>query len=937
MTAAGVSSGSSVDVPVAGSLDPTGPSDTGEPTVEFTGIGFSRTDSVSATSVSSGSSVTLGVDGNLDPTGPSSNNEPEVTFGGDGFTRSVTKTGSGVAAGSSKSITVDGNLDPTGPSGNNKPEMAVTGREDSGSSVSSPDGAKKCFSHTSSEEYFACEIRIDDAPGEISRLDFNVDSQSTNVGPLLVDIYIVDETPDGAYQEGTLVKDNYDWTTSSGWANISLSQSVSTDGDVTVEVHPVYGDSNDNAVYLTSESGHSNYMSENGNLYDHALDVVGYSPPPSSLSVSTDSGTSVSFGSFSDGETKTKEFSISVSASSLNFEHSAGTVDYSLDMTERRWTVDPSVDIDGDGTAEEQYTGTLEPTQSVTKELEELSTLTSSATLTTSKGTADLDINWRERKGTVDPAVDIDGDSNADASFTGTLMDGERATVELAELSTSTSTATFTTSKGTADLAFRFKERQETTNPKAFVNGNELSVMGPLSDGQTVTRNGSTSWLSSGSNTVEIRVGESVGPDAPDPKVGITYQHSATDRINQTYTDERWSERYNVSKQFASDQSDVTVDLEHSGDILAVRSLEYSINGGAWQEMTASAYTLDGSTVHAEIGDVTAGDEVRVRDAASKVDVHNGSITVEEPTAPGERLDTAIRVDSWASDSYIGVDNPRAHYTANESWSASEYQVIKSDGTRRLYLPNAAQGSLARVRTLPVEPAPATGDVRVEVGDSVDLEEPELLLKPGPNGQGTDVDLTFTNAKSETDYILYSKTNGVVRDSGTANSPITLTDDDSSEWLQFQVDSSSSSSGGGGSGVGAVGPPAVSVSDPGLGHVGILAVVAGLIFAVWVLSRNFGKRRLSYRTLYISEGIVLVLLGMEALSGQSLIGAVGMGIARLLELVGMGVKEAAPLAILAFAVLAYMAIKRWGRPQVVVNRNLSLDTSVGGGKRGGGE
>ncbi|MEA5408621.1 hypothetical protein VB773_14270 [Haloarculaceae archaeon H-GB2-1] len=149
----------------------------------------------------------------------------------------------------------------------------------------------------------------------------------------------------------------------------------------------------------------------------------------------------------------------------------------------------------------------------------------------------------------------------------------------------------------------------------------------------------------------------------------MVYTHKATDHINQTYTDERWTERYNVSKRFNSSQNNVNVTLDHSSEIVAVRDLEYRVNGGTWQDVTAQAYTMNGSTVTAEIGDVSAGDTVEVRDAASKVEVSGGDIEVTEPTAPGQTLDTAIRVNSWSSDAYIVVQGDLVHYAYNESWT----------------------------------------------------------------------------------------------------------------------------------------------------------------------------------------------------------------------------------------------------------------------------
>ncbi|RXK46161.1 hypothetical protein EAF64_20535 [Halorientalis pallida] len=97
---------------------------------------------------------------------------------------------------------------------------------------------------------------------------------------------------------------------------------------------------------------------------------------------------------------------------------------------------------------------------------------------------------------------------------------------------------------------------------------------------------------------------------------------------------------------------------------------------------------------------------------------------------------------------------------------------MTTDGVRWLGLPNALEWGQTRITTIPVEATPQTGEVTLSVGRP-SATEPKFVVQPGQT-QGDEVDFTFTGAADGTDYILYSYTQDIVRDPGTAQSPLML-------------------------------------------------------------------------------------------------------------------------------------------------------------------
>jgi hypothetical protein len=181
------------------------------------------------------------------------------------------------------------------------------------------------------------------------------------------------------------------------------------------------------------------------------------------------------------------------------------------------------------------------------------------------------------------------------------------------------------------------------------------------------------------------------------------------------------------------------------------------------------------------------------------------------------------------------------HYTYQESWTGTDSEVtVEADGEQRLYMPAGTAGGTTQVTTLPVSAEPATGEVVVSVPDSHSNTEPSFQVSPGSN-VGNDVQYTFVEAQDGESYILYDTSAEIVLDDGTANSPLTLSDDDSESTLQFQIDDGSTSTDGGGDGSSALPGPVPESADSFINSIPVVLVAAVvLIVGLFVLFRRMG-------------------------------------------------------------------------------------------------
>ncbi|QZX98735.1 MSCRAMM family adhesin SdrC [Halobaculum rubrum] len=399
--------------------------------------------------------------------------------------------------------------------------------------------------------------------------------------------------------------------------------------------------------------------------------------------------------------------------------------------------------------------------------------------------------------------VSVSSDDGASASF-GNFTAGETKERELG-VTTDATTVDLSATSGAVDVTLKMEERTATVDPGVKVNGETVSHTGTLSDGETVSLSGNSSWLQEGTNEVVVEVGDgSLSSDAPAPKVALNYSHDAVDRKTVNYDEQQWTVRYDTSKTFASERSNAWLNTTFEHEVVAMRDVEVRWNeSGDFVGLGSSYYQLDGNDVAVDLdaaypdgSTIPTNTTVEVRLNGSRVDPYNMTISVEEASKAGDPLASRIKVDTRSEGAHIDVgptaDGSRIHYTENESWSSpSTYSVITADDEQSMYVPGASAGDAFTVRNLPTA-AETDGDVKLTVEKAG--ETPEIAVEPGPAGDRDEVTFTHYATVDDTEYVLYSKTDGIVRDSATANSPVTLVDDDSDEVLVIQVDDTNTSS-----------------------------------------------------------------------------------------------------------------------------------------------
>lgn len=320
-------------------------------------VTFSGTVQIKAQPATDGSSWTYDV-GN-----PDSVTDPNVTLTGVLNSEWDNVTASGISPGHSQSVALSGNLPIVGPGANGRPTVSVTGHRANESEFTTSDGTDY-LAYDIGSGVNRGEVYYSSPPGTIQTINisfYGPDSQ--NVGGLNFDIYAIEERPDGTYSEGTLVASNVQANVSGTWANITLETAYEVAGTsgVTFEFVPL-SDSTDEWIVVNYTNKASGVWGSYAGTTDSWARSVYIQSTPSDVNITADDGSSVVIGSLSDGQTVTKEFNISRSATQVNVTGSGGSLDYTIHLKERTETVDPSVELNDHWM---NYTGTLSDGQQV--------------------------------------------------------------------------------------------------------------------------------------------------------------------------------------------------------------------------------------------------------------------------------------------------------------------------------------------------------------------------------------------------------------------------------------------------------------------------------------------------------------------------------------------------------------------------------------------
>jgi len=433
------------------------------------------------------------------------------------------------------------------------------------------------------------------------------------------------------------------------------------------------------------------------------------------------------------------------------------------------------------------------------------------------------DITWTATTLSTPESVDV----SANGGSTTTLNDGESTDLDLGLGSNQIDIDPNV--NGVVDYDISSTERTQTHDPSVTINGNEVGHDGLLADGETVDLNVDESWIKNGTNNVSV---STTDPESgPGSLVDLDYSHDSAGPVQTTTLDSTtWDEFYNVSNTYGSDVSNTVVTLPFSSKVVDIDEVEMRTNGGSWQ--SANSWDLSGGNLGVNIGAVSAGDTVDVRGRGRKVDIENGQIDVTKPTVEGDRLSTEFEIVN--ADTGFGIDvggtteGSKLHYLDTSSWDRSETTEFGDSQTVRM--PNAPTGGTATMTTAPIEVDVLAGDVQVEWAEDATNTEPRFHVTPDER-EGDTVSYAFTGGIDGTEYSLYSETEGIVRDSGTANSPVWFEDDDSKETFQILTEGSSSIETGDGGGGGFFESPSSAVRGAAERAAGIMPVVD----PIWVV------------------------------------------------------------------------------------------------------
>jgi hypothetical protein len=762
----------------------------GDVNLTLTGQTNKQSETVSKSGLTNGDSINIDVGGNVDPTGPSSNNKPTVTLSA--------RRGLDIAAENGRYDSTLSYIDSVG----NKITTSQNAYDIGGVGDIDGDGDPE----TAYKKYD--NLKYIGSDGNVVSTGLGINSVG-GVGDIDGDGDL-----DVAFTSGSLQYiDHAGNVVDTGVSANNVGGIGDIDGDGTIE------------IAFTDNDNNLKYTDNAGNVNDTGKDAGSVGP----------------IGDFND-DGDTELLYAQASGRNLKYIDSAGNlVDTGVDAN----SIGGMGDIDGDGDLDVAYS---KSDGSDVKYIDAAgNTVNTGRTAYEVGGVGDL---GSDKSQTSDPAIDIDGDGSNEVSITGNFSGSETREITL---DTGSDSGSVSTSSGSLDLKLDYTERSQTVDPSITIasdaGSQTVDYAGTLADGSTADLSGNINESMVAGN-VTLTTGVNSPSSGPQAKFDFGYNHASNKTFSTQYAATQFEERYNVSESFAEGPENAKVTIPFaSSRVVAVETAEYQINGGSWQSLSASEYSFNNSRLTADISAAYGGalpnnSTVGFRSTGRKVTVASGNITVLDATAPGDDLDTELRVDSRSEGFAINVgpteSGSRVHYATSDDFGGSGptgSAVIEANGDQHVELPNALAGDKMRMQHLKTKVTPDRGDVRVEVQEVG--SNPKLDISPGPGGAGDPVSFEYYRTQSGSEYILQSITEGIVRDSDVANSPAILSDDDSDELLAISLDTIGGGSTESGSVVdGVVGPIQSNTgfelpTNTPIAIFGAIAALGGAVVLFW--------------------------------------------------------------------------------------------------------
>lgn len=550
----------------SGNVAPVGPSSNNEPEITITGETNTASESISNTDVSDGQTLSATVGGNLEPTGPSGGADPTVTFTGRASIGGDTQWSKSVGAFEHLTTSPDGTrMFTLGGSVDGK-VTAYSAAGDSKWTVNYNDYSNKIAAGTSNV-YVTGQAGLKAISRSTQSTVWSVSGPGAGVtvGPNSEVVYASDgstlvayDTADGSElwstsipstAEGVVVgpSNNTVYVAAGDTFALSTSDGSTQWSDGTGGAQRVAAGPDGAAIYIGTGGGDVVRLDATDGTEEWRIthDTSQY-PSVKDVAVSPD-GNRVYSGAqdnvireldASDGsEVWSKSYGEIVEGiATADDSVFVGALDSKVEsLSLSKFTTDPSLDIDGDGSAEASVAGELADGETATADLPQLTTGSQSWTASTAEYTVDIDVEFTERTATEDPSVDIDGDGTAEASRSGIYTSGESATLELSALTSASQTVDTQAAAGPApDWTITYSPHYATEDPVVDVDGDgvsDASYSGVLYTGETATV--AVEDLTNGSTTLDTSTAVGPQPDWTLTYDAELYSRSPTIDIDQ--------------------------------------------------------------------------------------------------------------------------------------------------------------------------------------------------------------------------------------------------------------------------------------------------------------------------------------------------------------------------------------------------------------------